>query len=303
MNWRKLGLVFSSTGQYDWMASHASYPQPQLLTGDVYRIYFSSRDTDQRSSVGFIDVDITKPFSLLGLSSKPVLGPGELGSFDDSGVSVGCLVEAPDGNTYLYYLGWNLGVTVLWRNSIGLAIRRGNSAEFERVSQAPVLDRNESDPFTLTYPWVMRDAGRWRMWYGSHLTWGSGGKDWVHVLKHAQSNSGLVWQPTGRIALPFASTDERALTKPCIIKDQDIYKMWFSACHKDGRYKIGYAESDDGINWQRMDDVCGLQPSESGFDSESVEYAAVFDHRGQRYLLYNGNQYGKTGFGLALWDS
>jgi hypothetical protein len=284
------------------MVSHAANPQPQLLHGDIYRIYFSARDATQRSSIGFFDIDITKPLSVLGLSTEPVLGPGVLGAFDDSGVSVGCLIEPADGNAYLYYLGWNLGTTVLWRNSIGLAICRGGSDQFERASPAPVLDRNGSDPFTLTYPWVMCDEGRWRMWYGSHLTWGKGGRDWVHVLKHAKSDDGLVWQPTGRLVLPFASADETALTKPCIIVDQDVYKMWFSGYHKAGSYKIGYAESRDGIAWQRMDEVCGLLPSESGFDSESVEYCTVFDHRGQRYMLYNGNQYGKTGIGLALLD-
>ena len=301
MIWRRLGLLFSSAGQHDWMVSHAANPYPQLLDGDIYRVYFSARDQNQRSSVGFVEIDITKPFSVLGVSSEPVLGPGVLGAFDDSGASVGCLIES-GGDAYLYYLGWNLGVTVLWRNSIGLAIRRKNSSQFERVSQAPVLDRSGSDPFTLTYPCVRREAECWRMWYGSHLTWGKGGKDWVHVLKHARSDDGHIWQPTGKIVLPFASADESALTKPCIIKDRDVYKMWFSGYHRSGSYKIGYAESEDGLVWQRMDDVCGLLPSAYGFDSESVEYCTVFDHRGQRYMLYNGNQYGRTGFGLAVLD-
>ncbi len=30
-----------------------------------------------------------------------------------------------------------------------------------------------------------------------------------------------------------------------------------------------------------------------------IEYAHVFDHAGTRYMLYNGNGYGKTGVGLA----
>ena len=301
MNWRRLGHIFSPAGQFPWMISHAANPHPQHLDGDIFRIYFSPRDAQNRSSVGFIDVDINNPSSVLRISGEPALGPGEMGAFDDSGVSVGCLVEL-SGMTYLYYLGWNLGVTVSWRNSIGLAIQTGSSTHFQRFSLAPVLDRNSVDPFTLTYPWVIRDAQIWRMWYGSHLTWGSGSKDWTHVLKHARSIDGLTWQPTGQIELSFASPHECALTKPCVIKEREIYKLWFSAYHRNGCYKIGYAESDDGFHWRRKDDTCGLEPSGAGFDSESVEYGTVFDHHDRRYMLYNGNQYGKTGFGLAVLD-
>jgi hypothetical protein len=32
-----------------------------------------------------------------------------------------------------------------------------------------------------------------------------------------------------------------------------------------------------------------------------IEYPFVFDHQGSRYLLYNGNNYGETGVGLALF--
>ena len=45
---------------------------------------------------------------------------GQDGTFDDSGVGVGCVIETDDGFA-LYYMGWNLGVRSPWRNAIGLA--------------------------------------------------------------------------------------------------------------------------------------------------------------------------------------
>ena len=33
-----------------------------------------------------------------------------------------------------------------------------------------------------------------------------------------------------------------------------------------------------------------------------VAYACVFDHRGSRYMLYNGNGYGETGIGWAVLE-
>ena len=38
-----------------------------------------------------------------------------------------------------------------------------------------------------------------------------------------------------------------------------------------------------------------------GGDSEMIEYPFVFDHDGQRFMLYNGNGYGRSGFGVAVW--
>jgi hypothetical protein len=33
-----------------------------------------------------------------------------------------------------------------------------------------------------------------------------------------------------------------------------------------------------------------------------VEYPWIFDWQGRRYMLYNGNDYGRTGLGLAVWE-
>ena len=76
--------------------------------------------------------------------------------------------------------------------------------------------------------------------------------------------------------------------------------MWYSV--RGSRYVIGYAESADGLRWTRRDDAHGLLPSPDGWDSEMVEYPYVFDHAGTRYMLYNGNGYGRTGVGLAVWE-
>jgi hypothetical protein len=43
-----------------------------------------------------------------------------------------------------------------------------------------------------------------------------------------------------------------------------------------------------------------IHTSLNGWDSEMIAYPFVFDHKDQRYMLYNGNEYGRTGFGLAM---
>ena len=102
------------------------------------------------------------------------------------------------------------------------------------------------------------------------------------------------------MCIDFKSKDEYAIARPCVLKENGFYRMWYS--YRGEHYRIGYAESEDGIRWQRKDEEAGIDISESGWDSEMVEYAFVFSHDSKKYMLYNGNDYGKTGLGYAVID-
>jgi hypothetical protein len=301
MRWRKLGMIFCPDGSSPWMRSHAALPLPVRLEGDAHRIFFSARDEKQRSHVGYVDVNLRDPSRVLAVSAAPLLAPGEAGAFDDSGVSLGSLVD--DGTRLrLYYMGWNLGVRAPWRNSIGLAEAQPGRDGFRRYSAGPVMDRSPEDPYTLSYPWVMRESsGLWRMWYGSHLSWGSGAADMTHAVKHAVSDDGIAWRRNGKVVIGPDNAGTQAIARPCVIRDGDVYRMWYA--YRGDAYRIGYAESGDGLSWTRKDGEAGIATAPSGWDSEMLCYPCVFDHAGNRYMLYNGNGYGVTGFGLAISES
>lgn len=299
MRWRKLGQVFCPDRLGDWIVSHAANCAALRIDGHRHRVFFSSRDAQNRASIGWVEIDLRRPRDVLAVSAKPVLTPGPAGAFDDSGTSLACIL-ADGATTYLYYLGWNLGVTVPWRNSIGLAASR-DGLHFERVSPAPILDRNRVDPFSLSYPFVLRDGETWRMWYGSNLRWGREQRDMDHVIKYAEGRDAETWSPTGTICIGIEHGGEYAFSRPCVVRDGALWRMWYS--FRGDAYRIGYAESSDGVAWTRRDALAGIEPSEEGWDAESVEYPWVFDHEGNRYLLYNGNRYGLTGFGLAVLES
>ena len=150
------------------------------------------------------------------MAKTPTLLPGTIGCFDDSGCSMGSLVREGD-NLLLYYMGWNLGVTVPWRNAIGLAICHDGKS-FERVSIAPIVDRSDGDPYTISYPWVLRDEREWRMWSGSDLRWGRARTDMYHMIKQATSLDGRVWNRDGKVVVQPAD-DEYAFARPCVVKD------------------------------------------------------------------------------------
>jgi hypothetical protein len=298
ISWDKLGLIFCPDGEYPWMQSHAANPVAEFRHDDVFRIYFGSRDTKNRSHIGYVDIDLNRPKEILSISPEPVIGPGKLGAFDDSGTSMGCLVHH-EGRRYLYYLGWNLGVTVPWRNSIGLAVSAGMDEPFLRVSPAPIMDRNSVDPYTISYPWVLAGKDKWRMWYGSHLSWSEtipGGMK--HLLKYAESEDGINWKREGVVALSFKSEDEYAIARPSVLQKSTGYLMWYT--YRGDRYRIGHAESGDGKSWNRKDRESVIDLSSTGWDSEMIDYPCVFEHKGRYFMLYSGNGYGRTGFGMAV---
>lgn len=296
MNWRKLGLIYGPRGDRPWALTHAANPTPEGLGGSRYRIHFSTRDAKNRSCIAWVEIDLRDPTKILREAAEPELAPGELGMHDDCGASIGCILNV--GNRrFLYYMGWNLAVTVPWKNALGLAIST-DDGPFVRHSRFPILPLSEEDPYTISYPWVLWDEGRYRMWYGSNIRWGAQKADMQHLLKYAESDDGITWRRDGRIVLGFKSPAEYAICRPCVIREGNRYRMWF--CARGERYRLGYAESADGLTWTRMDEMVGITVSPSGWDDDMIEYPGVFRHEGQYYLLYCGNEFGRAGFGLAV---
>ncbi|WLA00653.1 hypothetical protein [Xanthomonas translucens] len=300
--WKKLGLVFSASGQTSWLHAYAAVPIAERLDdSDRYRIYFSSRDAANRSFTSYVVIDIRHPQRILDAATAPVLHPGALGEFDDSG-AMATWLATHRGQRFLYYIGWNLGVTVPFRNSIGLAIASGAEQPFARHLPGPIVDRSATEPHFCASCCVLPGEDLWRMWYLSCTGWElHGGKPrHRYHLKYAESDDGIAWRRNGDVAIDYADAAEYAISRPCVIRDPDRWRMWYS--YRGSAYRIGYAESADGVRWQRLDHLAGIAPSPSGWDSQMIEYPFVFDHEGERYMLYNGNDYGRSGFGLAVLE-
>ena len=301
MKWSKKGLIIKPTGKLDWMVTHASIPFAENIDGDLYRIYFAGRDSRNRSQIGYIEVNINEPQKILYITEKPVLHLGSLGAFDDSGVMPSWIIRHDD-TKYLYYTGWNQGVTVPFYLQVGLATSRDAGKTFERISKAPILDRNSHDPYLSASPCILIENGVWRAWYTSCVRWEmeNGKPKHYYHTRYAESKDGISWKREGIVCIDFKSKEEYAIARPCVLKENHVYKMWYS--YRGESYRIGYAESKDGIHWGRKDEEVGIDISQSGWDSEMICYAFVFVHRDRKYMLYNGNDYGKTGLGYAILE-
>jgi len=298
--WRRLGRLPLETSHAPWAATHAALPVVERVDGDHFAVYMSLRDSQGRARIGRTTLRMPGTPSLAALEPEPVLDVGCLGAFDDSGVTSSCLVTVGD-RRFLYYTGWSRGVTVPFYLAAGLAVSEGGGA-FRRVSPAPLLDRSAVDVYLTASPFVAIENERWRMWYVSATEWretASGPRHFYHI-RYATSSDGVAWIRDGTVCIDFASPDEYAIARPWVIRDSDAYRMWFAV--RGERYAIAYAESHDGTRWTRRNDG-GLAAAGADWESAMVEYPCVFDWDGRRYMLYNGNGYGRTGMGLAVLEA
>lgn len=298
--WAKRGLVFRPSGEHPWMRSHASNPVVLPLSDDLVRVYFSSRDEHNRSHLGFVEIDPREPQDIKRLSERPALAPGPLGYFDDHG-TYGLTIAEEGGLLYMYYVGWNPGPPPLYYPSIGLAISDDGGETFEKHSPAPILARSAQDPWMVTAPFVRKDDGLWRMWYVSGIGWREE-EDGLHSYYHtklAESEDGIEWRRDDHVALRLRE-GERNIARMCVVREDDGgYSGWYSYT-AGGGYILGNAVSEDGREWERLDDDVGAEPSGGdAWDSDAVAYPFVFDFAGSRYLLYCGNDVGRAGFGIA----
>jgi len=301
MGWRRIGLVFAppAPGADPALASHAALPVAHPLGGDLVRVFYSGRDAANRSAIGSLVLRVGEAPRLEEAPPRPVLTPGGLGAFDDAGCGMGCVVPGPDGDR-LYYMGWNVGGSVPWRNAIGVAVGDAQTGRFERLSAGPVMDRDITDPYSLSYPWVLRlAADDWRLWYGTHQSWGAAKADMSHAIRAARSSDGITWRREAVPCIP-PEGEEIATVRPSVVRDGVGFSMWFAARTESGPYGIARATSADGETWQRRDGGIIAQPG--GWEAGAVTYPGVFDLLGRRWLLFNGAGYGATGFGLAVWE-
>ncbi len=302
MLWKKLGQLYCPKPIHPKLVSHAANPLAVFLEGNIYRIFFSGRDVQNRSSVGFVDVDIEIQ-KVTYVHDKPIFEYGPENSFYSHGVSIGNLYET-NGKRYVLFMGWQHSLGTHWRGDIGRLILGADNLSLQLESSQPFLGIDKTDPISLSYPWVHQDEhGKFKMWYGSTITWNIGNGEMLHVINHASSDNGHDWHRKG-LAVPFEIGLAQAFSRPSIIKQaHGNYQMWFSYRSGAGeKYRIGYASSPDGSVWNLELEKCGIHVSKSGWDSEMIEYPFVFNHKGRYFMLYNGNDNGKTGFGLAILD-
>lgn len=304
MNWKKLGNVYCPSENEKY--THAMFPEIEVLddkTGKI-RVYYTHRDSNNYGFPTFLDAILEDDkFTVLYNHHESIIEKGDLGNFDDSGVNITSLIEV-EGKNRFYFYGWNLGVTVPFRNAVGVAEAEGDgkNIKLRRLFPGPILDRAPKFPGLCATPCVIKENNIFKMYFTQGTPWKlKDGKPNISCcIAYAESKDGISWDRKDEPAVLNLPSDH-VVTTPFVLSENGIYRMWYS--FRGEKYRIGYAESKDGKKFVRKDSGVGLTISTDGWDSEMVCYPKVFDLNGNRYMIYCGNSYGLTGFGLAILEN
>lgn len=313
MKWRKLGKLFDPS-EHKLPNNCTDFAQsPQVLVfEDFVRVYFSTREKDVNgkylSHVAFVEFD--KQFKGINrVSDRTVIPLGGLGCFDEHGIFPANIVRSAD-RILAYTTGWNRRVSVSTDASIGLAISDDDGLTFRKVGVGPVLSASLHEPFLVGDGFVQIFGDTYHMWYIYGTKWitHANGKppDRVYKIGHGTSPDGILWQKEGRQIISDRLNVEECQALPTVIQIANRYHMFFcyrqSTDFRENRsrsYRIGYAFSDNLVDWTRDDRNVGINVSETDWDSYMQCYPHAFEMDGEVYLMYNGNDFGRFGFGLA----
>lgn len=295
--WKKFGLIVKPQQKINWWKSHAMVPTPHKVGNGVFKIFFGARNENNQSLVSYAVVDLTRSHNpLIEISTKPVLSPGRLGTFDDNGVLPSCFIEK-DGQNLLYTIGFKPGGTTRMDLFGGLAISE-NEDKFERWSEAPIIERNRVNPLINTAPWVVKIDSNYLMYYVSGIEWVSADLPRYNI-QIAQSADAINWERNGLVAVDLLPNED-ALARPYVVSENGLFKMWFSS--KGSSYSPQYATSENGKDWIRQNNEFTFPSRTRGLDDEMMCYPIALKHNDQNFLLYNGNGYGHDGICLAIQD-
>jgi predicted GH43/DUF377 family glycosyl hydrolase len=299
--WSKRGLVFEPArhGVGGWMRHSALTPTPYRLDEETIRVYAGFRDAEGVSRIGYVDVSADDPTRITDVSTEPVLDIGRGGCFDDNGMILGDLVDAP-GGLHMFYVGFQRVAKAKFLAFTGLAISTNGGRRFERTQETPILDRAPGRSTIAAIHAVMRDNGRWRLWYAV-------GDDWEEIrgqpypryhIRYAETDDLAAMPRVDRVCLR-PQGDEYRIGRPRVYRFDGRYVMYFTRGTITGEYFPGVAVSDDGIHWERRDDRLGIALSRDGWDSRTLCYPALIQQREKLLMFYNGNDMGVDGFGVA----
>ncbi len=318
MKLMKRGKVFDPTQHKlpNGCTEFAQSPQA-LVFSDFVRVYFSTRVRDAAgamylSHVAYVDFD-TDFNTILGVSANPVIALGTLGTFDEHGIFP--FNPLRHGDTIMAFTcGWSRRSSVPVETSIGVAYSYDAGETFRKLGDGPILTSSLREPVLVGDPFVQVFDDCYHMWYIYGTQWiesnGTEPPARVYKIAHATSADGIHWnKEEGRQIIPDKLNSNECQALPTVTRIGSRYHMYF--CYREATdfrknpargYRLGYAHSDDLTNWTRDDSASGLNVAEGDWDSDMMCYPHLLQCDNKVYMLYNGNDFGRFGFGLAALD-
>ncbi len=156
----------------------------------------------------------------------------------------------------------------------------------------PVFQRGEPgswDDSRLGPDQVIEEYGMYRMWY----TGWDGISNRNFQIGLATSSNGIDgWtRHQANPVLPVGDEgewDSWLVGNPVVMKDEGIYKMWYSGGDGTGGHRCtGYATSVDGVNWTKHDEPI-LEQTPDSWDSWAAHWCSVIKDGTTYKMWYSG---------------
>jgi hypothetical protein len=304
MNWIKKGLIYMPDGSLWWNKNYSILPTPIFIDSlNVIRVFFAVTCIENFGRITFIDLDPDNPSKIVNNPNIISLDIGIDGAFDDCGVNPSCVLKVGE-KWHMYYAGYQRHYKTPYSILSGLATSN-DGIYFQRQQNTPILERKNGELSLRSAPSVIIEQGIFKMIYVADHGWRELNSSIyksklmpMYSLKYAESYDGVNWVETSSAVL-IPEGDEFGFGRPYLIKEDNLYKLYYSIRSTNKTYRLGYAESNDCLNWTRKDDLMDIDVSEFGWDSEMICYPAVMKICDKTFLFYNGNNNGITGFGYA----
>lgn len=299
MKWEKKGFICDChTLDLPWYKKNTMTPLP-TFKGNNIRIYLTMCDELNQGRVGYIDLNPKSPSEILDYSRNPVFDLGAKGCFDEHGVLPTCLLREED-RLYLHYSAYQKQKEIPYTIFSGLSVSNDEGESFVRIQEVPVLGSIHNEKHQRSAAEVMKQGNIYKLWYTANIGWIDNQGHIVpkYDIKYLESSSQTHWPENPQLSVALEG-DEYGLTMPQVFFEDNIYKMFYSIRSLSKGYRLGYAESKDGIHFERQDYKMDIDVSSSGFDSEMICFGKILKHNDKTYLFYCGNHYGIGGLGYA----
>jgi predicted GH43/DUF377 family glycosyl hydrolase len=310
--WVKKGRIIAPGFAGPQSQSRVSAPSVVRLKNGQLRMYFWATGRGHHY-IYAAEASPKNPHYWKLIKKEPVLGPSPIGNINDKGPSFPWVIQQ-DNTWLMYYATWGS-----WAppdevsNRTGLAISDDEGIHWKVLKEPlPLGKPGEYDAGVTGSVAVLKTGPQnYQMWYTAGeryaiLDWISPGfKRAIVHIGHAVSLDGITWVKTQKPVLSprldAVKSYEAVVSKPGIILMNGTYHMWLSVftMQEGGGYRLNYARSKNGLDWERFADEEVMPLTPGGFDSNHQSYANVIEQGDELWMFYVGNAFGSTGIGLA----
>jgi len=298
-------LISENIGQ-----SFVQSPKAILIDSKI-RIYYTVRCI---SASGFPESNIyfsefTIDFELLMINeSNPILKLGNLGEFNEHGNAY--FFPFIDGSVYYgLFSGLSRRDNTGIETAIGISISDNNMISFEKIGPGPLISTSINQPMLIGNPFLFKYNDLYYVYYIYGERWIEnaeldGKHSRVYKIGIKKGHSLINLRETYNNVINDILGENECQATPCVFEKNGLFHMIF--CYrnynnfrnnKNKSYKLGYAFSNDLLNWKREDKKLKINFF-GDWISEMNCYPSILNINNNIYLFCNGNEFGKHAFGI-----